>query len=148
MPAVSSLASLGSAILKVKGLNPQRIATTSEARVPGRAVWGGMDYQSTGLGEAHTRLEVVTYPHVIGGLDALDYLRQYHEQETVVNYIRMSNAVTFLGRMMGQVRIRNLYIEETKLHPIDGIGRKVNVEVDLVYVAPYAGGGAPSNLLT
>ncbi len=134
MPAVSDLISIGSAILRVKGLNPQRLSTMSEARMPGRATWAGMDYQDTGLGEAHTRLECVTYPHVIGGLDMLQILQAQHEGRQVVNYIRITNPATFLGRMVGQVRIRILYVDEEHLHPIDGIGRKVGVEMDLVYV--------------
>ena len=148
MAAMSSLASLGSAIFKVVGLNPQRLSTMSESRVPGRPVWGGMDYQTTGLGEAHTRFEAVTYPHVIGGLDALAWLQQYHEQQKAVNYIRLSSTVTYLGRMLGRVIIRNIFVEETMLHPIDGVGRKVGVELDLVYVSAYPDAGAPSNLLT
>ncbi len=134
MPAMSDLISIGSAILRVRGLNPQRINTMSEARMPGRATWQGMDYQPTGLGERHTRIEAVTYPHVIGGLDMLATLQAHHENEDVVNYIRLGDATTYLGRMMGQVRIRTLFVDETMLHPIDGVGRKVGVEIDLVYV--------------
>ena len=128
-----ALVSIGSAILTVRGLNPQRIGTMSEARVPGIATWTGMDYQPTGLGEAHTRFEAVTYPHVIGGLDALQWLQQHHEAQDVVNYIRLRGGA-YLGRMLGQVSIRNLFVDETHLHPIDGVGRKVGVEIDLVYV--------------
>lgn len=132
MPAVGELVSIGSAVLKVKGLNPQRIGTMSEARVPGMPTFTGMDFQATGLGEAHTRFEAVTYPHVIGGLDALALLQGHHESQDAVNYFRLG--ANFLGRMIGQVRIRHLFIDETHLHPFDGIGRKVGVEVDLVYV--------------
>lgn len=134
MAAMSDLVSIGQAILRVRGLNPKRIATMSEARMPGRATWTGMDYQATGLGEAHTRFEAVTYPHVFGGLDMLQMIQLHHESQAIVNYIRLSSPVTYLGRMLGQVRVRTLYVEETNLHPIDGVGRKVGVEVDLVYV--------------
>ena len=137
MAAMTSLAALGEAHFEVIGLNPQRIGTMSEARVIGQPTFGGMDYQVTGLGEAHTRFEALTYPHVINGLDAVAWLQQYHESQTAVNYIRMRNANTFLGRMLGQVQIRHLFIDETHLHPFDGIGRKIGVELDLVYVGSY-----------
>ena len=129
---MQDLVSIGSAILRVRGLNPQRIGTMSEARVPGVPTWTGMDYQATGLGEAHTRFEALTYPHVVGGLDAVQLLQQHHQNQDAVNYIRLR--AQFLGRMLGLVRIRHLFIDETHLHPFDGVGRKVGVEVDLVYV--------------
>lgn len=126
------LCSVGNAQFVVVGLNPQRIGTESEARVPGLATWSGMDYQDTGLGEARTRFEAVTHPHVIGGLDAVEWLQRHHEGREAVNYIRLRGR--YLGRMQGQVRIRHLFIDETHLHPFDGVGRRVGVEIDLVYV--------------
>ena len=126
------LVGIGRAQLRVVGLNPQRIGTESEARVPGIPTWTGMDYQRTGIGEARTRFEAVTWPHVIGGLDAVAWLQQHHEAEEMVNYIRLHGQ--YLGRMLGAVRIRHLFIDETHLHPFDGVGRKVGVELDLVYV--------------
>lgn len=129
---MKELASIGRAKLVVVGLNPQRIGTESEARVPGQATWSGMDYQKTGLGEARTRFEAVTYPHVIGGLDAVEWLQRHHQGEEVVNYYRLRGQ--YLGRMQGRVQIRHLFIDETKLHPFDGVGRRVGVELDLVYV--------------
>lgn len=129
---MNSLVSLGRAQLLVRGLNPQRIGTRSEARVPGIPTWTGMDYQDTGLGEASTRIEALTYPHVVGGLDALSWLQQHHEARDVVNFIRLRGA--YLGRMLGQVRIRHLSVDEANLHPFDGVGRRVGVEIDLVYV--------------
>ena len=128
----TSLLSIGKAVLKVVGLNPQRIGTDSEARVPGIPTWGGMDYQTTGMGPKHTRLEAVTYPHVIKGLDAVDWLRQHHEKQEAVNYQRLGSALS--GRLIGRVRIDHLFVDETHLHPFDGVGRKVNVEVNLIYV--------------
>lgn len=127
-----ALCSIGRAALDVVGLNPQRIGTESEARVPGLPTWEGMDYQATGLGEARTRFEAVTYPHVIGGLDAVAWLQRHHENEEAVNYIRLRGQ--YLGRMLGVVRIRHLFVDETRLHPFDGVGRRVGVELDLVYV--------------
>lgn len=126
------LVAIGRSQLKVIGLNPQRIGTESEARVPGIATWRGMDYQATGLGEARTRFEAVTWPHVVGGLDAVAWLQRHHEGEEAVNYIRLRGQ--YLGRMLGRVRIRHLFVDETHLHPFDGVGRRVGVELDLVYV--------------
>lgn len=134
MSALTVLCTLGNAQFKVVGLNPQRIGTMSEARVIGQPTFGGMDYQATGLGEAHTRFEAVTYPHVIRGLDAVAWLQQYHEAQTELNYIRLRNMQTYLGRMLGRVQIRHIFIDETHLHPLDGVGRKVSVELDLVYI--------------
>ena len=129
---MKELLSIGRAQLLVRGLNPQRIGTESEARVPGQATWSGMDYQDTGLGEARTRLEAVTYPHVIGGLDAVAWLQRQHANREVVNYYRLQGS--YLGRNLGRVRIRHLFLDETRLHPFDGVGRRVGVELDLVYV--------------
>lgn len=135
---LNALVSIGSAQMFVIGLNPQRIGTMSEGRVVGLPTFGGMDWQPTGLGEAHTRFEALTYPHVIGGLDAVALLQQHHEAQDVVNFIRLSNMTTYLGRMMGRVVIRHLFIDETHLHPFDGVGRRVGVEIDLVSVGGVA----------
>lgn len=116
----------GKAKLLVVGLNPQRIGTESEARVPGTPTWTDMDYQATGL------VEAVTFPYVIGGLDAVEWLQRHHEAEEAVNYYRLRGQ--FLGRMQGLVRICHLFIDETHLHPFDGVGRRVGIEMDLVYV--------------
>lgn len=126
------LVSIGKAKLKVIGLNPQRIGTESEARVPGKATWSGMDYQDTGLGEGRTRIEALTWPHVVGGLDAVEWLQRHHKGREAVNYIRLRGQ--YLGRMLGTVRITHLFIDETNLHPFDGVGRKVKAEMNLVYV--------------
>ena len=137
MPAFSTsgpLVSIGSAVMNVVGLNPQRIGTMSESRIPGIPTWTGMDYQPTGLGEAHTRFEALTFPHVVGGLDAVALLQKHHEAQDVVNYLRLRGGPGFLGRMLGRVVIRNLFIDETHLHPFDGVGRKVAVEIDLLAV--------------
>lgn len=128
----TSLVGVGSAVLRVIGLNPQRITTRSESRVPGHPTWEGMDYQATGLGEKATAIEAVTYPLVIGGLDALAWLQRHHEAQDQVNYIRLQSR--FLGAVQGSVVIRNLFVDENHLHPFTGVGRKVGVELDLVHV--------------
>ena len=126
------IATIGKAQLRVIGLNPQRITVESEARFPGAATWKGMDYQKTGLGEKRTLMEARTAPHVFGGLDALDWLIRHHEAGDVVNYIRLG--ANFLGQRAGSVGIRSLSYDETKLHPFDGVGRIVEVQIDLVHL--------------
>ena len=132
MAGIQTLCSIGRAKLKVIGLNPQRLSYESEVRVPGAPTWVGMDYQKTGLCERRTRIEARTAPHVFGGLDALDWLIQHHEAQETVNYIRLGSG--YLGQNRGEVSIRALYYDETKLHPVDGVGRIVDVEIDLVHL--------------
>lgn len=132
MSGIRTLCSIGRSKLKVIGLNPQRLSSESEARVPGAATWVGMDYQKTGLGERRTKIEARTAPHVFGGLDALAWLILHHEAQDTVNFIRLGSG--FLGQFKGEVTIRALYYDETKLHPNDGVGRIVDVEIDLLHV--------------
>jgi hypothetical protein len=74
-----ALISIGGAILHTIGLSPQRIRSESEARVAGHPVQAGMDYQLTGLGARTSSIEVRTWPHVTGGMDALAILRAHCE---------------------------------------------------------------------
>ena len=129
--SVQALIAVGRAQLRVVGLNPQRIASESESRIPGAPTWNGMDYQKTGLGERRSLIEAKTAPHVFGGLDAFGWLKRHHDAQDEVNYIRLG--ANFRGELVGLVAIRNLFWEETNLHPFDGIGRIVAVEVDLVH---------------
>lgn len=130
--AMDVLASIGRAQLRVVGLNPQRLTTESESRFPGAATWNGMDYQRTGKGEKSYRIEAVTAPHIFGGMDALDWLRRQHEASEPVDYIRMGS--NFSATRVGLVGIRHLFVGERKLHPLDGIGRIVEVEIDMVHL--------------
>lgn len=40
----------------------------------------------------------------------------------------------YLGEMMGLVVIRNLSIDEDRLHPFTGIGRRVDLSAELLHV--------------
>ncbi|WP_244631019.1 hypothetical protein [Aureimonas sp. ME7] len=124
------LAQIGKAQLRVVGLNPQRLATESEARFPGAPAWNGMDYQGTGRGERRFLIEARTLPHVFGGIDALEWLIKHHEALEPVEYLRMG--ANYAAKRIARVGIRNLFHEETKQHPRDGVGRILSVELDLV----------------
>ncbi|WP_319775482.1 hypothetical protein [Breoghania sp.] len=126
------LISVGAAQLRYIGLNPQRLSEESETRLPARATFTGMDYQRTGRGERTTRLEVLTLPHILGGLDALGWLQLHHQQQDIVNYFRMG--ANYLGSLAGRVVIRELYIDEERLHPFTGRGRILTAELGLVFV--------------
>jgi phage protein U len=126
---------IGKARLKTFGLNAQGISRSSEARVPGRPTFKGMDYQLTGLGERITQIEAITYPLVTGGLDMIGWLINQHERQDVVNYIRLGSA--YLGRNNGSVTIRSLEYDEDQLHPFTGIGRKVEVSFELVHLPDF-----------
>lgn len=127
------IASIGRAQLRVPmGLNPQRISVESESRVPGAPTWKDMDYQRTGRGEKRTRIEARTAPHVFGGLDAIGWLIAHHERQDTVNYIRLGS--NFAARLGGLVVVRGLFYDEERLHPFDGVGRIIDVEIDLVHV--------------
>ena len=129
-----ALVSIGGAILyTVGGLNPQRITTSSESRVPGHPVPAGLDYQLTGMGEKTTTLEARTMPHIIGGLDALAILQAHHESQAQVNYIRLhANYVASLSA--GPVVIQALEADEEHMHPHDGVGRVVDVTLTLIHM--------------
>ena len=135
--AVATLCSIGRAKLKVIGLNPESFATEAEGRFPGAPTWRGMDYQATGVGEKRTIIRARTAPHLVGSLDSLAWLERHRRENRPVNFIRLGQ--NYLGQLMGQVGIRYLAVEETKIHPRDGVGRIVDVEIDLVVFE-----GAPS----
>jgi phage protein U len=130
--STTSLASIGNAQLKVIGLNPQGFGRASESRVPGKATFKGMDYQRTGMGEKVTTVEAITYPQVIGGMDAVAWLIRHHEAQDAVPFIRLGS--NYLGEVIGLVVVRNLSIDEDRLHPFTGVGRKVEVSAELLHV--------------
>lgn len=129
---MSALISVGSAMLKVVGLNPQNVSRSSELLLPGRATFKGMDYQKTGTGERTARLEVLTVPRIFGGLDALGWLQAHHDRQDTVRYIRLESYL--LGRNMGNVVVREFHTDEERLHPFTGIGRILTAEIGLVFV--------------
>lgn len=125
-----ALISIGGAILYTVGLSPQRLTHASESRVPGHAVQAGMDYQVTGMGERSIIIDAQTWPHVTGGLDALAILNMHHSTQAVVPFIRLKG--NYLGLSDGMVVVQSLEVDETKLHPHDGVGRIVDVVVRLI----------------
>ncbi|WP_020179773.1 phage tail protein [Methylopila sp. M107] len=129
---MTGLIAVGSAVLRVIGMNPQRVTTSSETRAPGKATFGGMDYQLTGVGEQTTTIEAETFPHVVGGLDALEWLTRHHEAADEVNLIRLGS--NYLGLMEARVVIRTLEVDEDRIHPFTGVGRRVGCTVELLHV--------------
>lgn len=131
----TSLAAIGNAQLKVIGLNPQGFSRASESRVPGKATFTGMDYQRTGMGEKVTTVDALTFPQVIGGMDAVAWLIRHHEGQDAVPFIRLGS--NYLGEVIGLVVVRNLSIDEDRLHPFTGVGRKVEVSAELLHVGGF-----------
>lgn len=129
---MSTIIRLGNAQLRVIGLNPQRLSDESETRLPGHATFLGMAYQKTGTGEHSITLEVMTVPHILGGLDALGWLRAHHKAQDTVNYWRMENH--YSGRREGEGVITTLFSEEERFHPFNGYGRMLNAEIGLIIV--------------
>lgn len=129
---MTSLVSIGGAILKVVGLNPQKIGQRSESRVAGKATFAGMDYQLTGMGEERVRLAFQTAPLLMDGLDAVEVLRLLHRQQAVVPWLRMGSA--YAGSVMGLVVVQSLDVDEERLHPFTGVARIVHGECEMVVV--------------
>ncbi len=113
---MNELIKVGSARLKVIGLIPERVSTSSESRVPGKATFTGMDHQKTGMGEKVTVINVITVPHVTGGLDAAAWLERHHQNQDTVNYIRLGR--NYVRHVVGSVVGRNLVLEAEKIHPL------------------------------
>lgn len=130
---MTALISIGGAILKTVGLNPQRIGDRSESRVPGKPTFAGMDYQLTGLGEQRIRIEFATVPLVTGGLDMLAILQALHRQQGVVPYLRLGRY--YAATLVGTVVVQTLDIDESRIHPFTGVGRVVSGEADLLIVS-------------
>ncbi|APO76121.1 hypothetical protein AM571_CH03327 [Rhizobium etli 8C-3] len=126
-----ALISIGGAILyTVGGLNPQRLAFSSEARFPAHPIPAGIAYQATGLGEQSLSIEARTFPHVMGGLDAYAVLEAHHKSQSTVPVIRLKG--NFMGLVSGLYVIQSLETDEEKLHPFDGVGRIVDVNIGLL----------------
>ncbi|MDM9647765.1 phage tail protein [Rhizobium sp. S163] len=128
---VDALISIGGAILyTVGGLNPQRLAFSSEARFPSHATPRGLHYQATGLGERSLSIEAKTFPHVMGGLDAYALLTAIHQSQAVVPLVRLKG--NYLGLVSGLCVIQSLEADEERLHPFDGVGRQVDVTIGIL----------------
>ena len=136
-----ALVSIGGAILYTIGLNPQRISYASEARFPAHPIPSGLRYQKTGAGAQTVMIEATTFPHVVGGMDAWAILKAHHRNQSTVPYIRLRG--NYLGEASGLCVIETLDADEERLHPFDGVGRKVDVTLGLILL-PYSlalGGG-------
>lgn len=129
------MCAIGSAILEVIGLNLQRAGYRSEAHWPEQVVFDDEPfYQPTGLGQRLITLRLAARPHVMGGMENYAALKDHHEAQDVVPYIRL------VGGLVGEVAVFRLGHEEEKIAP-DGIGRWHEFEVELLIVGRTAGGG-------
>lgn len=131
-----ALISIGGAQLKTIGLSPQRLSYSSSVRFPPHPVAAGLFYQKTGADAEHLTIEAETYPHVVGGLDAYAIIKAIHRTQAVVPLIRLRG--NYLGDAVGYCGIETLDADEEKLHPMDGVGRRVQVTVGLI-IFPVAG---------
>ncbi len=129
---MTSLVSVGGAVLKVVGLNPSGIGQRSESRVPGKPTFRGMDYQLTGMGEERIRLRFITAPLIMDGLDVIEVLRLLHRQQAVVPWLRMGSG--YAASVMGLVVVQSLDVDEERLHPFTGVARIVHGECEMVVV--------------
>lgn len=125
-----ALISIGGAALRTIGLNPQRLSGSSEARFPAHPIPAGLAYQKTGLGEQSLHIEATTLPHVTGGLDAFAILKAHHQAQNAVPLIRLKG--NYLGQSSGLCVIQTLEYDEERLHPFDGVGRKIDVSIGLL----------------
>ncbi len=131
-----ALISIGGAQLTTIGLSPQQLSYSSSARFPAHPVAAGLRYQKTGADAEHLTIEAETYPHVVGGLDAYAIIKAIHRSQAIVPLIRLRG--NYLGQAVGYCGIDTLDADEERLHPIDGIGRKMQVTVGLI-IFPVSG---------
>lgn len=141
-----ALISIGGAILYTVGLNPQRIGYSSTARFPVHPVQSGFRMQKTGVDPERVIIEAQTYPHVVGGLDAYAILKAHHRAQNIVPYIRLRG--NYLGESGGLCVIETIDTDEERLHPFDGVGRKVDVSLGLMMVPAIAGLGGGFDIVT
>lgn len=127
-----SLVSIGGAVLKVVGLNPVRLGQRSESRVPVKPTFEGVDHQLTGMGEERLRLQFLTAPLIMDGLDVLELLRLLHREQAVVPWLRLGAA--YAATVEGMVVIQSLDVDEERLHPFTGVARIVHGECEMVVV--------------
>lgn len=125
-----ALLSIGGATLYTIGLNPQRLSFSSAARFPAHATQDGLLYQKTGMGARTLSIEATTLPHIMGGMDAYQLLLIHHRAQAIVPFLRLRG--NYLAEASGMCVIETLEADEEKLHPADGIGRKVDVSIGLI----------------
>ncbi|MBB4066286.1 phage tail protein [Gellertiella hungarica] len=141
-----ALLSIGGAILYTVGLNPQRIGYSSTTRFPVHSVQAGFRVQATGADPERIVIDAQTYPHVVGGMDAYAILKAHHRSQSVVPFIRLRG--NYLGEAGGLCVIETLDTDEERLHPFDGVGRKVDVSVGLMLLPATAGLGGRLEIVT
>lgn len=133
------LCTIGAAILEVIGLNPKEFDYKSKANWPNQAVFGDDPfYQSTGMGERIVTLKLACRPHEMGGLDQYAILKQHHENQDVVMFMRLINdAEGMVGETLGQVAITDLSHSESKIAP-SGLGYRHEFEASLTLMGDNA----------
>lgn len=145
LKSYGALMSIGGAILYTIGLNPQRISYSSTARFPVHPVQAGFRVQATGADAERVTLEAQTFPHVVGGLDAYAILKAHHRAQSVVPYVRLRG--NYLGDVSALCVIETIDTDEERLHPFDGVGRKVDVSLGLLLLPPSAALGGGINII-
>ncbi|GJD97878.1 phage tail protein [Methylobacterium iners] len=132
------LCAIGDAVLEVIGLNPQGFEYRSEANWPSQAVFDDDPFfQATGMGERVITLRLAARPNVMGGLDQYAILKEHHEAQDVVGYIRL--AAGYVGEIGGEVGIRRLGHTEEKIAP-NGVGHRHEFSIELVLLGRRSGG--------
>ncbi|WP_223564984.1 phage tail protein [Agrobacterium tumefaciens] len=140
-----ALISIGGARLCIIGMNPQRVSYSSSARFPAHPVRGGLRYQATGPDAELVTIEAMTFPHVFGGLDSVAILKAHHRRQSIVPFIRLRG--NYLGEALGLCVIETLDYDEERLHPIDGVGRQLDVTMGLIILpesTPFSSVGVSS----
>jgi phage protein U len=131
------LACIGPAILETIGFNPQGFDYKSSARWPGQGVFGGgVVYQRTGMGEERVHVRLACRPHVMGGLGEYAVLKQIHQTQQVVPFLRLG--LGMVADMLGDVAVTELSHTEDKIAP-DGLGWRHEFEADLLFVGREIG---------
>ncbi len=126
------LASVGTALFEIIGLQTEHADYQSEASWPDGELFGrGPFYQPTGLGEAVLSLRAACRPHVMDGLTAYAAIKRHHERQDVVSYIRLGRGL--VGEVQGSVFVRRLGHAEERFAP-DGLGRHHTFDFELVFV--------------
>jgi phage protein U len=133
------LAAIGPAILETIGFNPQGFEYRAQARWPGQAVFGGgLVYQRTGMGEESVLVRLACRPHVMGGRDQYQILKEIMLSQQVVPFIRIGMGM--LADVLGNVAVRDLSHTEQKIAP-DGLGYRHEFDAELIYVGDELGIG-------
>lgn len=135
---IGALVSIGGAVLRVIGLNPQSIERRASARAIITPTFGGNDIQLTGADPRTTAIKARTLPQVTGGLDAIAILEAHRQAQAIVPLIRLSS--NFLAAVSGEVTVTEITVTEERLHPVTGVGRVLEADITLLHNDRSAGG--------